>query len=288
MTLTQWMQTAAEITAGDRQRDYGRRKHESLFHFNIEIEEKVVQEYISGLSLPKLAKQHKCSVCCIDGILRRHNIPKRRCGKPSVDVWHEAFSTLVPESMYWAGFLMGDGCVTDDGYICLGLQERDQEHIAKFKNYVRSSHKTHIHKPRKGRETPLHEVRFVSRQMAVDLGHLGITPRKTYTAEASQEVVGSRDFWRGMIDSDGSLGSSNGFPELMLCGMYHVVYQFHDYVLASGIHTKASVTEHSKSGIKRFRLVGSPAISVVKLLYQKGDIALDRKYQKAMEWTNGQ
>lgn len=46
-------------------------------------------------------------------------------------VWHEAFSVLTPESAYWIGFLMADGCVHDESKVVLALKNSDKNHIEK-------------------------------------------------------------------------------------------------------------------------------------------------------------
>jgi hypothetical protein len=44
---------------------------------------------------------------------------------------HDCFSTVTPESAYWVGFIMADGCI-HKANVRISLAERDGDHLKKF------------------------------------------------------------------------------------------------------------------------------------------------------------
>ena len=196
---------------------------------------------------------------------------------------HQAFKYVNKESQfYWIGFLMADGCIVEEKpiskIISLKLQIQDIGHIKKFLKFLSSNSPIHIavRKPNNGAY-----IRIYSNEIAADLLKCGITPRKSFTARASNHVRFNKHFWRGMIDGDGclSIRKQYKYPAISLCGSRDILNQFVHFV------DKFLHISHNKikkcSGCYSTTYTSYKAVEIVKYLYGNCKIALDRKFKIA-------
>lgn len=147
---------------------------------------------------------------------------------------HQAFSALNEESCYWAGFLYGDGCVseTKKGQHSIQISTKDKEAAEAFSLFVSGS--VVRVKECSTKLGSWYRVRVASDIMAEDLKKFGVVPRKTY--EKRFDVVDLGDnmvyFLKGCFDSDGSIGLYyfNGYPA-------HKVNFNGTFSFASFVHT---------------------------------------------------
>lgn len=197
------------------------------------------------------------------------------------------FETINEESAYWIGFLMADGCVTtrkSSPYINLRISEHDIFHIEKFKNFLQSSHKISIYKNRGFKpNNNLACISISSYKLADSLAKYGVVPRKSKTAM----VIGLEkniDFWRGMIDGDGWIfQTQNNLPAIGLCGSENIIKQFDKFVKDKHPSCKA---QPIKKKNWYFQTSGEPAQNIIRLLYNKSKISLDRKFEIANNFIN--
>ncbi len=194
-------------------------------------------------------------------------------------VRHDAFSDpLSSAAAYWAGFLMADGCVYDTGRVTLALQERDRGHVEAWLNFLGSSNKPLQSQPVSASRThPAVRGQVSSRRIVDDLVRHGVVPRKTLAGvPASDVLVASPDFWRGMIDGDGTVGLARGKygPVLSLCGSPVIMAQFAGFLsVALDDFRRPSVLERKDSGVIRVvQMSGVRARRVVDLLWGAVDL----------------
>lgn len=239
--------------------------------------------YIAGESTVKISRSMGLSRSCVltqlgkAGVARRRTVDVRR----NPDIRHDAFAIYSPDMAYWAGFLMADGNVCNTK-VTLGLAEIDWGHIEKFRAFVGSPKPIRRIVP-KGRFASSVSGQFTlnSIQMVADLAALGIVPRKSYCAEAPDSLAYDADFWRGMVDGDGSISvRKDGLVRLSLVGTKRIVEQFLMFIQQRS-DTVAAVRQEARaswavavSGVK-----GAP---VLRALYDNDRVALDRKKQKAL------
>jgi hypothetical protein len=226
-------------------------------------------------------------------MLHRHGVGRLTRRKK---VNHAAFSNVLQseEAQYWVGFLMADGCVHSyekhKWGLTLFLQERDKDHVERFRSFVGSEHKLQLRKAKaRKRETKRHRawgITFQSKEIVADLARYGVVPRKSQCAK----VVGlemNRHFWRGVIDGDGCIGFSHKKYRtdaiLSLLGTEALVHQFMEFVRTI-TETQARVRRHKKNGnnfvvsLSHWR-----AVAVLRVLYGDCLVALSRKHAKAMK-----
>jgi hypothetical protein len=119
-------------------------------------------------------------------------------------LWLNAFDQLTPA--YWVGFLFADGSVSKDRQsktLSVRVSERDRENLLKLRAFLRSTYS--IGTAPAGnyggyRSRPLVRLSVSSPQLAERILCLG-----RYDGPINTTLVESRDFWRGVVDGDGSL-----------------------------------------------------------------------------------
>ena len=118
-----------------------------------------------------------------------------------------------------------------------------------------------------------------SRRIVDDLGRHGVVPRKTLAGvPASDALAAHPDFWRGMIDGDGTVGLARGKygPVLSLCGSPAIMAQFADFLSVALNDFRAgrpSVLERKDSGVIRVvQMSGVRARRAVDLFWGAVDL----------------
>lgn len=112
------------------------------------------------------------------------------------------FQNMNAESVYWMGFLLGDGYVTER-VLSIGLQRSDVNHLQKFKEDVESEHKIGEYSS----DTESAQICITNERLVEPLIERGIGPNKTY-GDSVPEVPRNLfpHFFRGWIDADGHYG----------------------------------------------------------------------------------
>lgn len=234
--------------------------------------EVMCEDYKSGYSSVKLSKKYGIAKQNILRYLKLRGIERRSFSKK---VNHSSFSRLTPEVIYWVGFLLADGCVryvTDEQKILrVDLGIKDINHLEKLKSFLGSTHKI-------GRTPKKCTLDISSKQICNDLSLYGVVPNKSLIAQVDFRLENNRDFWRGVVDGDGSLGSyihstrqKNKTPTIQLCGTYNVIEKF---CIWSG--HKIRITQDGS--IFKTSYHGEKSLDIIKRLYIDSQIYLDRKY----------
>jgi hypothetical protein len=249
----------------------------------------MVERYLTGETIASLAKHFGVQYQSIRNNLLRRKVQFR---EPWADIQrlpcdHAFFDELTPTTKYWAGFIMADGCVFKNT-ISLGAAERDADHIRTFVQHIgyggSISTRPNSPSPNTGAPTsPITRVCFHSKQMVAALGRIGIVARKSLTAEViDNTLLLDRDFWRGVIDGDGTVGWHPGtdrgyaYPYLQLCsGSTVLLNQFRDFIRSYFPHCDTKI--HKSKTIWFYRLAGTPAARIAAILYDAAAVALPRK-----------
>jgi hypothetical protein len=120
------------------------------------------------------------------------------------------FDVLTPAVAYWIGYLLTDGNVhrtmNQSRRISLPQSRAHRGQLENFRafvgaqNVIRDTSKVTF-----GKLRDFSSFAITSERIAAALETYGIGPAKTATVEAVPAVVDSFDFWRGVIDGDGSV-----------------------------------------------------------------------------------
>jgi hypothetical protein len=282
-------------------RDWLRRKGRTI-HSRLKLSQEQVCEaaqlYEAGFSTDALGAQFNVSADTIATALRKYGVViKPRGDYRRLALREDAFDVLTPESSYFIGLLATDGCVTghDDvvDEVKLGLKLDDSEHVEAFRRFLGSEHKVRLdiskHPTDPTREIGMCHYATHSKKLVQALALYGIIPRKTHTYAACGGVETSRDYWRGCVDGDGTLGIyGNDHILKFTSASRQFACQLRDFLSANNVRGSHSVniSETNRLGQREhyvLRLGASAALDAVALLYTDNVVALKRKERIAAE-----
>lgn len=243
---------------------------------------RVVELYATGQSTAQIARRYQVSVTTINHLLHRCNVVLRGERKRSTyQLRHDAFDELTSDAAYWIGFIFADGSIIGRGKparVQVRLSERDREHLVKLRRFLGSNHA--IRAAPAGnyggyRSRPSVVFSVSSAQLARRLESLG-----RYEGPIDSTLVRSRDFWRGVVDGDGSLGIlASGYAYFGLVGSHRLLEAFMDFLQSNGLG--ARMTIRPDKTIFQVATAGHTAERVISFLYEHATVALDRKAASA-------
>ncbi|MEW1584188.1 hypothetical protein AB0283_01890 [Micromonospora vinacea] len=236
-----------------------------------------VKQYSEGASIAEVAKNFGLTEPGMRGLLIRRGAVLRRTVHT---LRHDAFDLLTSEACYWLGFLFADGCVTYRAghlpQISVGLAQRDHEHLVSLRTFLGSTSSISLPSPTHGScQFSVRSNRLAERMMT--LGR--------YSGPLDERLTESRDFWRGVVDGDGSIGqyrrpspSQSTFSQFRLVGSKRLLDSFAGFLNRNDV-VGLSVRPH-----KTIYTIGTtcgPAERIVALLYSGATVALTRKAEIA-------
>jgi len=248
-----------------------------------------IRACIGGMSIPDAADKFGLSTSTLNRALRAANV-ELPTGRPRVCAIDDtAFDELTPLSLYWMGFLFADGHQGGDGqgapYIRLALTLDDREHVEKFRDFLKSTHAITVEAEKDkiidgrlvhSKETASFKPR--SALLVEALRSRGMTTKKE-ERDPIPELAQSRDFWRGVVDGDGTLYLAKGEPAFTLCGHQPLLGKFQRFIAAElGVRLVISA---DKENLLRTNPITRGTEEVAKLLYENACEALTRKKERA-------
>lgn len=250
----------------------------------------VVVACASGLSVPEAADKFAISQSTVTRILRAHRegggVVNMPIGKPrAYEVNEAAFDVLTPEALYWAGFLFADGCVSKDNYLICVLAEKDRAHLEKLRAFLGATHPIRpVPKTKTSLGGPFAALSIRSERYATVLKKIW-NGRLKPDRVPGVELRDSRDFWRGVLDGDGSLGHDGRYPYIRICGHAIAVDEASAFIRRRAITSLNRVS--TASGIFQIETGGSTGGEIIRMLYERPCIALERKNVRAQMIING-
>lgn len=261
------------------------------FYLDLEKEKDIITDYIENkLTMKEVGEKYGTSASNVCLILKKYGVSARNYHESGIVYW---FNELVfdnptnSEAAYWLGFLMGDGSIVKNRLSC-ELADIDKNHLFLLKEFLQSTHPVKFYDSRKAGWYGSCKIEVHSPHLVRTLSTYGIIQGKsTKNVWIKKGLMKIPDFWRGMIDSDGSIKirkTKEGYelPYLSLCGTKKLMRQFIAFV-RSHTSTKATPIKGKGNYYWRVTLEGKPARKIVKLLYGEGRVALERKNQVAQE-----
>ena len=256
--------------------------------------QKITDEYNSGKSLKKINLISGIGCKTLSDIIKQNGEIIRsdsdKSRKYTID--KNAFNELTEQSVYWIGFIMGDGCITKTGkelaVLNITLNEKDLTHIEKFKEFIGTD------KPiRYIEKDNTQSLSINSKEICDILSNFGIVNRKSYNAAEKKNIPNEleKHYWRGLIDADGHLRYDSKYDKwyIGLTGSFTLCSQFFDYVTkVLKLDSKTSVRKVSDNGY-RVEFGGKLLpLSIIKNLYEDSNIYLERKFatfNKSVEYS---
>ena len=245
----------------------------------------VLGRYTAGEGSHRIGRRIGRSGATVRRLLRAQGVAVRPPGKPRQYRLNEAaFSRRTPETAYWTGMMYADGWVNryrSSHTFGLGLAVADRDHIRQFRSFLSSTHPIRTWTSHTfGGAWDLAVLVISSRRIFEALEAEGVVQNKTeYGRGIRAPLALSHDFWRGVLDGDGSIGGTVEAPALTLCGDLYIVQQF--TVFARTIVPETRVRERQDKSIYTVTFGAGTARNLFRALYGHGALSLARKQRKA-------
>lgn len=243
--------------------------------------------YLGGMSSQGIALRFNVSSVAILGLLKRRNIKirDRSSCQRKCTLNESAFDILTPEACYWIGFILADGCLfhrNGNPSLTVRLSDKDKKHVQKLKFFLGSSHKLLTISPRGFENSrPSIQLSVRSKKLVGRLEELGLAG---LNSRPVKKLIKSRDFWRGVVDGDGTVGlykkGEKKFEIIQLVGGKTLLENFCYFISLNFVNVSKKLEKHRS--IYRVSSSYKQARNIIGLLYQKGDVALDRKANAAL------
>lgn len=204
----------------------------------------------------------------------------------------KAFSEVDEYSVYWLGWIITDGNITDNHSVALSLKGDDWEIVEAFKEYLKPSAKIYqfstFHKQtQKIVTTASFSIR--NKDIADNLRKQNVEERKS-----CKEKLPNFDwlhsefapvFWRAVVEGDGHLRKDVKKPGLELVGSEELLngfIKFCEVICGVKVGKKLEKRNYGNPDFRLLRYHCSDAIKIIKVLWSKGSIFLKRKQETAM------
>jgi hypothetical protein len=243
-----------------------------------------------NLTAKQISEKLNIGATTVNRILKRNNIDMNRIYHNKYYFNENAFDSNNPETAYWIGFLLTDGCVHEyttkhcSPCITLQLKESDKsilEEYAKFLEYQGLITQDKIKR---------WKISINSYKLAEDLIKFNVTPRKTFYAKAPEIFEDNNLFWRGVMDGDGSMWSGEkGILRINLTSAsLDLIEQFQEYcnnILdnSSNVNITSFFTKEENE-MYRVVYTGNFALRILDIIYKDNGPKLDRKYNKYISY----
>jgi len=246
----------------------------------------IVSRYQVGERTGDIAAAFGVSRDLIRETLHRRGADARNPGAVPRPLRHDALDVLTPDAAYWCGFIFTDGTIVrrpsrGQPEIGVVLQRRDRDHLVKLRDFLGSAHAITPVAPavvalNGGQGTGAFRYSVRSQRLADVLTALG-----RYGPAVNPALAASRDFWRGCVDGDGTLGISCGIPQLKLVGSHWLLSAFVDFL--GPVSSRRPLNVRPARNIYVVSTSYATAEKVVERLYAGASVALDRKAAAAAE-----
>lgn len=255
--------------------------------FDDATEQKVICDYMSGLSIREIACKYECSTAPIVSLFKRSGVEFRDISHARREycINENYFDDIdTPNKAYILGFLYADGSNTsvyEHGHymVRLRIQTRD-EHILKSMLAEIGSNDTIRYIYSKDQNKYYAELQIRNKHMVLRLHELGIAPRKTFNVVYPDFLPSHlhRHFIRGLVDGDGSIASNLQYLNLVgtrsLCERVSEIV--HTY---TGASSRMYDKKISPGIVSLFYSKHADMLSALDWLYNSSEMKLDRKYK---------
>lgn len=248
-----------------------------------EQEAEIVARYAAGERTGTIAASFDISRDLIWATLQRCGVAARDASECHVihSLRHDALDVLTPEAAYWCGIFFTDGTVGErkggSPEVAVVLKHADRGHLVKLRDFLGSTHaitpvapNVSVYRGQVIRGGPAERYAVRSKHLAARLLELG-----RYGPRADPELTRSRDFWRGVVDGDGTVAVSCDIPQLKLFGSHWLLSAFVEFLGPVSSRRPLNVRPTKTSFVVSTSY--KTAEKVVDRLYAGATVALDRK-----------
>lgn len=257
----------------------------------------IAARYASGESAQAIARALEVDVSAINRRLRNAGVALRgaagataanlardprirqRMGRPRMWPVNESFfDLLTPNVAYVIGLWQADGSnQVRRGAICITLRASDAGHLTAVAEEMGAS------RPLAADANGGRRLYICNQKLSEGLARWGIVSPKTFTASTDPRLQMNPDYWRGVVDGDGTLCvTADGRRILALVGSEQICHQFLWFCRAHGCGKRANV--HPNRSIWTAKVSDSQALRMALVMYDRPGLALPRKAATAYQW----
>ena len=276
--------------------------------FTLEEEELILELYSQNTPITQIAKKidDKCTDRIITGFLKRKGVYKSKNQKKNFNINY--FDIIDSEDKaYWLGFSWSDGNILkrnregrrEEYCFKLALSQTDQEHLEKFREYLKGDFKILNYKT-KGfcDEDKYHttaEIRLYNKHFCQNLyNNYNLVPYRTDIDWIKQKVPGYllNHFIRGVFDAEGNVshyfceGTEKiivSFTTTNTINEFINEYLFENQICNSILKPHIRHKDGDGNCITKSYCGFYQGVRVLDFLYEGATIYLNRKYCKYLE-----
>lgn len=245
----------------------------------------IIEDYKNGVRVTEIAKQYGVRIETIYYFMKRLGVPRDYIYH-NKDLNREYFKNIdTYDKAYFLGFMLTDGCVTDDNDVRLSLKQSDSYILDKFNEKINNSNSVKFIERTDGRkEASFH---FKSRKVQDDLISHNVIPRKSLVVKFPL-----LDDWRmmshmirGIIDGNGSISYKAHSISLCSASLEFIVHFTYYMETVLGLSKRKIRVRHDPTGYYSdvYTVSWSSKQDVYKIgryIYLgKNDCYLERKWQ---------
>lgn len=273
-----------------------------------EDKKEMVRLYVDcGHPSTKISKMFSCSYpSCLNAVKKAGLKPRDRSHAAQRYKVNEKFFNKIDteEKAYIVGFIVADGCLIN-GALNIVLKGSDYSHLHKILKAMSSTHPVKISKVKDKRKNFKNScercsVGIGNKIIYAALKTLGLTENKTFTIKPTEGISNEflKDYWRGVIDGDGSIitctenrwNSGRKYYRINYTGNVFMVYGFRQFIRDKFNYEGYLVEYKSTNGKDFYYSINFSGIekvrNICRFLYEDSNIYLDRKYELAMKAIN--
>lgn len=202
---------------------------------------------------------------------------------------------LNKEHAYIIGLLQSDGNLSEytrnRGSIRIELNIKDKNILEKMSTFF----DCHVSITERCRNINIKEYKYVSNTATLKIYDLDTRNQfKEYLPSSKKsdiikkpENIIENDYWRGIIDGDGSLGiTKNGLPFISLVTCSDELSQQYITFLSTIIGYKKETSKNKRDNAYNIMVTNEDSQKIISQLYYKNCLSIDRKYETAQEILN--
>lgn len=248
----------------------------------------------NDISLTKLAKMFGLSRTTLYNYMKTNNVEVKSTNVHSQNT--KFFNVIDSEvKAYWLGFIYADGCISErvkNGKVSsmkleITLNEGDKSHLEKFLHDINSTSTVETKLVKlNGKEITTYRVSISSTEMCRDLISNGCSPRKSLTLAFPTHLPHSlvKHFIRGYLDGDGCISTRK---RISIVGTEQFLNSLQNYFIDNLNVSSVSIRPEKRGKHYSYEKSGNDALKIMNHLYTDCSIYLDRKYEKALAYLQG-
>ena len=260
------------------------RTNGGIYHLN---EKEIINDYKHGVKIVDIAKKYNVNAKTIYNYLEKYNI-KRDYIYINRNLRRDYFKNIDSyDKAYFLGFLITDGCVSEDNSVRLQLNFQDSYILETFREKTNNENSIKIAGSNRNHECAWH---CKSKEMQEDLKKYGVVFRKSTITKFPilENKKMMSHLIRGLFDGDGWITCSVGHTIGICSSSKEFIIDLKKYLVDNlkVYDVKINSNEHRKheNYCTLYQISWSSLNDIIKIgdfIYQdKADCYLKRKYEK--------